>query len=453
MLFFAHTASAKPLELSLQGAIKVALKQNISIMSYYDSIESSELDLMLRASDFDTKFTPNVSYSRADGEYDTQTYGMSVDKKLKYGTSLGASVETYITDNSDEAYTSTAAVTLTQPLLRSAGTRYNTASLLGAREGLLQQERSLELARQSLIINCISSYCGIIESQLMLKAYKKSHNRTKELLSHAQVKLELGTVSKMDVYRAEISLLQSETSLISYNESVASQVDDFKLLLGLPLNSELALTDKDFSRMREELIPLDEAIRLARRNRLELKSYHENIAAYERSLFISRRNLSPPLDLSVSANFTGNGDAFKGSTTLDEESWNISISSSLDLERKSEKVNYLNAQLTLNRARRELRQYEDEIVIEVKNRYRNVTQNLKKIALQKKSVEASQKQLEFTTLRYSAGEIDNLTVIEAQENVIQAEVRYYSAITDYIVSLYNLKKSIGTLDSSEYLGG
>ncbi len=437
--------------LSLGDSIMMALRNNTDIRNYYDSYESSQLSLGLEESEFTVTVTPNISYSAEDGTQTVQTYGVDLERKIPFGTTFGASVQTnvYKDDDTGGSYSSMATVSVTQPLLKGAGTLYNTASLLSATESNIQQARSLELAKQSLVIDCVSSYCSIIEYQQMRQSYEKSYERAKELLTQAKVKLEIGTVSKMDVYRAELAMLEAKNSLITYEETISNAVDDFKLLLGMPLDSELVLNEKVFN-YDENIIDLDDALETAINNRLELKTYKENIAAYERNVLIAKSNLAPPLDLTLSANFLGTGDVFSESTNLNDEGWSVAISSSFDIERKSERVGYLNSIITLNRQRRELNQYMDEIRLEVKSNHRNVLQNYKKINLQKKSVQASEKQLEFTLLRYSSGDIDNLGVIEAEENVTQARIQYYSAITNYIVSRYRLKKSIGTLDVTIY---
>ncbi|HEY7819183.1 MAG TPA: TolC family protein, partial [Vicinamibacteria bacterium] len=235
-------ALSGPRVLTLEEAVKLALIENLNLQSNADALQGSIIGEGLAESRFNFKITP--SYARGFGESSLvdQGLGLDVSKLLPFGTTMTAGVRSDWTGGElGNVNTSLATFQVTQPLLRGFGKRTTEFDLENSRRSRTNSERSFSLARQRLAVDVVASYFDIVRQTGLVDVAEKSLERSRELLRASEARLEVGLASKLDVFRAELQVSQSEDAVIFRKEALELALDSFKFNLGLAPTDDVAL--------------------------------------------------------------------------------------------------------------------------------------------------------------------------------------------------------------------
>ncbi len=438
------SAEDAPVSLSLEQAIRAALRYNLTLQSSRDQITSADISLETAKSEFKLKIRPEISGLYQQNDELDQQYGIRFSKQFSYGGELSWQARTHVDNTREEEYQTDLTLAYNQPLLRGRGTLSTTNKLISAEQNTRIQHRLFLLAQQRLMVQVASSYYGILRDQMLIEVNERAAERSRLLLQAAEAKLEVGMASKMDVFRAELQLLTAENGLVDANASLENAKQRFNLLLGTDIELEFSLS----SALDYTPIPLDteQLIEQALQNRLELQNAQEQVEEAERQLKIAQQNLYPPLDVSVQYTFRGTGGDLSKSWEMDDDFWGIGVNSSFNIDFAQERAACQQAQLSLNGAIRVRQSAQDDIIAEVLQIIVSVRQGQASVDLQKQSVAQAEKQLELSALRYKKGLSDNLDVVNAEENLVKAKTNYYSAIVQHLIAKMRLQQVTGTLE-------
>ena len=369
--------------LGLEEAVKLALVNNLHLMSTVDSVQGAQISQSLAESRFNFKVTP--SYARGVGEQSVldQRFGLDVAKLLPFGATVTGSYRADAARNDfGNLNNSALSFGVTQPLLRGFGKKATEFELENSRRSLEGSERNLELARQRLAVEVVASYYNIVRQRGLVEVAEKSLERNTELLRASEARLEVGLASKLDVFRAELQISHAEEGAILRHEALELAIDAFKFNLGLgPLERvSLEMVEPEYQPVE---IDLNELTRLALQNRIEVREEQDRIQDSQRSLSVSKQNLLPLLDLNMRYEQRGLGDSFYSSLNFQESAFNVFFSTSYALDRSSENASFALSQIDVDARRRSLRLVEYNVANEVRAAARNVERVGKSILLQK----------------------------------------------------------------------
>jgi outer membrane protein len=440
--------------LTLEEAVELALIENLNLQSSVDVVQGAMIGENLAESRFNFKVTP--SYERGFGESSLvdQGVGVEVSKLLPFGTTVTGSFRSeWAGSELGNANASTASMRVTQPLLRGFGKQTTEYDLVNSRRNLQSSERSLELSKQRLAVDVVSSYYNILRQSGLADVAEKSLDRNKELLRASEARLEVGLASKLDVFRAELQLSQAEDAAIYRKEALELALDAFKFNLGLAPTDQVALEMME-PEYQPVSVDVDAATALALQNRIEMREESDRIQDAQRSLTVSKQNLLPQVDLNLRYDRRGLGDSFTSSFDYIDNAFNFYLTTSYPLDRSSENASYAMTQIDLAARRRQLKLVEYNIANEVRAAARNLERVGKSIVLQERNTDFAEKQLRLATLRYQRGLASNFDIIDAENNLIQARSNYVSLVSDYHVAQIELKRVTGTLDvATEFAPG
>lgn len=434
--------------LSVDDAVRLALQQNRDLQTARDRMTGAEISVDTAKSEFRLTIRPDISGLYQQNDELDQRYGVKFSKRFTTGSEASWEVRTQVddSDDEDEPYQTDMVLAYTQPLLQGRGKLATTNRLVSAREQQGAQRRNYLLAQQRLIVQVVTSYYDIARDQLLIDVHERAVERADLLKQSAEAKLKVGMASKMDVFRAELQLLNAQNRVVDARASLDNELRRFNVLLGNATDMRYAFV----SALEYTPIELDqeELIRQALEHRLELQTAQDRIDEAERQLKITKQNLWPPLDVSVRYTFRGTGEAFDQSWDTDDEFWGVGLSSSFNIDMAQERANYQQAQLSLNAAIRDLQTAQEDIISEVMQTIVSVRQAQASVELQTQSVTQAEKQLELSSLCYKKGLSDNLEVVESEENVMNAKNGYYSAVAQHLAATLRLRQVTGTLDVS-----
>lgn len=436
--------------IALSGAVALALERNFTVLNAADAVATSRLREGVTRAQFYPKLTPRYQRSADDAQF-----GVDASQKLPWtGGTVTASALMRSTfegatgpDVSPFPRTSDLRLVLTQPLLRGFGPNASFFDLRTSRRTREGQERQYELGRQRLALDVARSYYQVIQQRQLLAVARQSLERSESLRRASTARLEVGLVSKLDVYRAELQASQAQESMVRAETSLEAELERFRTLLGLspgdPLQPQaIALPDD----VTDDLEPIEVLTQRALENRLDLLETRDEVGDARRSASLARQNLLPQLDLNLGVTQLGNGTTYGNALNSAERRVSVFFSTSYPLERSTEAANRAVAQLDVSSRERTLRQRQLDIEAEVRGAVRELDRIRKSIELQKKGVEVAEQQRRLATLRYQRGLASNFDVVDAEGSLVLARSALVGLLTSYQVALVDLKRATGTLD-------
>ena len=99
------------------------------------------------------------------------------------------------------------------------------------------------LAQQQVITAAVIAYLDVLQAQEQLRAVEEDVRLAQQLTSLAQHQLEVGIVTNLDVVRAQTRLAQHKAREQEGIQGVNTAFLSLKRVIGLPLDSELRLSD------------------------------------------------------------------------------------------------------------------------------------------------------------------------------------------------------------------
>jgi outer membrane protein TolC len=446
----AAEAAPEVRKIGLGAAVATALDQNFSMLDAVDDVASSRMQETVARAQFFPKLTPSYGHS----EYGP-SWGLEARQKLPYtGGSLTASAGYRSTNPLDETTpfprTSDARFVLTQPLLRGFGPNAAHDDLRNKRRSREGFERSWELTRQRVALDVTSAFYQVVLQRQLLAVARQSLKRAESLLQASQARLEVGLVSKLDVFRAELLAAQAQEAMLLAETSLETELERFRARMGLSATAAVEPEDVALPEDPElpPVEPIEALVARAHRARIDLAEAEDRVDDRRRAASLARQNLLPQLDLSLSLNQVGFGNSWSSAwrNGSGDRRFLFGLSSSYPLERSAAAADRATAVLDVESSRRALRQKQLDVEAEVRSAVRHIERLGKSIELQKKAVSIAEQQQQLATLRYQRGLASNFDVVDAEGNLVVARSALVGLLTNHRLARYELLRVTGGLD-------
>jgi len=422
LAIFAGPVQAEPLKLSLDDAIKMALKQNRSVQIADEKVVAARGKYVESRSgalpklDFTSTYTrlapvPGVTLPRAFGGGEIKMgYADNYDLKLSLSQSIFSWGKV-------------------QNGTRAAGDQVKSS-----------QEDSAK-TRQETIASVTKAYYGVLVTQEFIRVSEEALARVQEQERVVRKRYEAGTVSKFDLLRTQVQVANTKPQVEKAHDGYEMTLLALKNLIGVPLDSPLELSGS----LSYEPMTVDvkSATQTAVDKRPDLKSLAYQKKALEHTLSIAKAGLRPNLSLAATYNYKRPGPS-------GEDKWGQSATASailytplFDGFATSGRV----AQTASGVRQLEIaqKQAEEGVALEVNSAVLSLKEAQANIESQKENVDLAKESLRIGKVRYDSGLITNLEILDAELAVTQAETNYLQALYDFQAARVNLQKAMGTL--------
>lgn len=179
--------------------------------------------------------------------------------------------------------------------------------------------------------------------------------------------------------------------------------------------------------------PFEECMKMAYKNRADLKAYNSTLDAVKQNLLFVKRNYYP--ELSASA-----GYGFRNTNSTNSLNVGLNLSSSVNIMNQKYKVDAAKYQVDI--AENSLNQLNQDIFFEVQNAYINMVELEKQIPLLAVKVRQTLENYELAEGRYYVGLGDYIQLQDAKVNYNNAQCSYIETIYKYNVARANLESVI-----------
>ncbi len=431
--------------LSFRQAVARALERNDRLIDQRDDVARAQLGLRLARSTFHPKVVPNILGSFGQTDINNQTYRLDLVQKLTMGTEVRASIGTATAQNQfGSYYNADTTLEVSQPLLRGFGRSVARRALTSAEERSADVARQRRLLEQQVVLEVASAYYRLVSQLHLAEVSEKGLERARRLVEASTAKMEIGKVSQLDVYRAQQLAAQSEAQLLDARGAVDDAREQLSFLMGAAAGTGFAV-EREVPREIDTLDP-EQAASLALGRRIELEAAQVAIGEAERAAAYARNQLLPQLDLNLALTRREAANSFASSFQLDHFRFATFFAISLPADRTAQTIELQNAVMDRDRRRRDLETLRRRVADETRRALRQQQRLLRTLELADSSVDFAEKEVEVAGLRYQRGLSNNLDVVNAEANLLQAQSRRISALADLAVARLVLHATLGVLD-------
>lgn len=463
---FASSAPARILKIGIIDCIAYALKNNSDIKIERIEPKIKEDDVRIEKADFEPELT--VDYSLRDNvkESGTALSGATVSRSRDVDVTAGVSgklvtgteydidfIHEKIKSNSsyqslNPSYTVEPKVTITQPLFKDSGVFVNKADIIISRNNKTIAEEDFKNSVADIIGETEIAYYNCIYQAENYSIAALSLKRSRDLLEINNVRYTKGLISQVDLLETETASLQKERLLISREADLRKAEDKLKLITNIVEDSklwdaELDLLDKP--QFSEKQLHLEKCMENAFNFRYDYKSAKIDLENKDIKVKVAKNGLLPVIDLSGSFGLNGLGRDFdKAIDNIDSKyrDWSMGVEVSIPWGGE-ERATYDKRKLEKAQALIAFKKLEQDIVLEIRDRVREVDIQSRQVKAATVSREKEQENYRAQGERYKAGEISTHDMLDYQDKLSQAELDYIKALIDYNIALIELEKSQG----------
>ena len=443
--------------LDLFASLRYVTEHGRQYQSRVEDLYLAALDVTLARHLFEPRFfaTTGLEYRGgrtrvADSEYRSAlavTNSVGVRQQLPYGGEIVAQglVDFVNALRGESADGENAALVLSGsiPLLRGAGW-VNLEPLISSERELVYQVRTFENFRRDLLVQVAQSYFNVLTSQRGLANRRLNYLNLQQLTRRSQALFEAGRINFSQVQRAEQSRLRAERLLVSAQDSYRTRLDQFKLLLGMPVDQPLEIVPVEIS-VTLPTLAIEEVADIAARFRLDLQTAADRVADAQRLTKVAENNLLPGLNLTADARLQNVAGTPAGRIGNDATAYSAGVTLDWPLDRLDERNYYRRTLIAFQRAQRDFEQLKDQVGIDARDALRSIRAAELQLRIAESRIRLARRQLDYYNELLKEGQADTRDVVEAQSSLLEAQDDYDSAQAQVRISLLRYLRDTGTL--------
>ena len=486
----APPAPVSPVEngtpLSIEDAVKMSLENNLGIKAQRMSPEMAEYALEQVQANYAPALLSTFSRSNSaapptDFLSATGTNGLSVvttgnlltqagvQQALKFG---GASYQVLwngsrgTTDAPHAVFSPQLGSGITaifnQPLLQNFGIDATREQLTQARNNasiadlqLRQQITATSYAVRSAYYSLVGAIQGYLVAQESLDIAKRS-------LSDNQRRLAVGTIPQIDIVSSESEVANNEEAVIIQQGQIDSAEDTLRTLVMNPAQPGFWTTTfkpTDPEQLTPTAIDVDAAVKNALENRTDVLIFKKQMDNTNVAMRLASNQKLPQANLQARYGVTGIGgtqfsydptglsstpigqtvrsfsDVLRDVLGNDFRTWSVAVNFSYPLGTSPADAQYAEAKIQLEQQKTSLEGLKTQVAVSVREAARQVNTNLKRVAVDRKARELAQQKLDAEQKRFDVGLSSTLELFQAQRDLDAALRTEVSATIDYSRSL------------------
>lgn len=440
---------AAPEPLTVGAAVAAALVANPELLDSRDALAQAEASLSGVKAGFLPQLSPFLTRIPTDGDVGPRTRaGAILSQQFSFGPRVLASADA-VSSSTGEGYDSSFSASVSQPLLKGADPAVPREPLRAARRFVATQSRSLSTRRRQTVVTVWGAYLGAVASEELLAVARESAGRSETLLLASRAKFEAGTVSRLDVLRAE----QLLASARAYAADAAAARDDaheaVARLLGKPPQTRFLLDPP--TRLPVELPDEEAAVAASRVNRDELIEQRERVKDAEVQLRIAKSLVLPSLDVTAAWRAAGRGDtALEALGSPGTSTFTLGLLAQADVNRGQTIAQRTQAEIAVGTARRGAQILEEDVERQVRATARRLRAAREREAIEEANLEVARTQLEVAALRFEKGLSDNFHVVDAENLFNSARVAAISSRHAVLLAGLDLLAASGLLVPEDF---
>jgi len=335
--------SSGPVELTVAQAVLTAIENNRQLVVERLEPQIARTAVQFEQGIFDPKLTGSIGYLRDLGmglssrgrEYDftknSPVGDIGIEQFLPTGTEVELGVRTSVVDASGlgtsqffpnqpgllkQLVETRAGLTVTQALLRGAGTAVNLARIREARLDTLASDYELRGFSEAVVARVEQAYWDMVLAARKVEILEQAVAMAEDQLKQFKERVGAGTVAGMNLAAMDAEIAMRRDELVNARSEMAKIRVRFLRLLNLPggdlWGRQVQLVDKA-SPSAVVLDDVESHVQVALRMRPELNQARLAIQRGDLEVVRTANGLLPKLDLFITLGQSGYAETFEGS--------------------------------------------------------------------------------------------------------------------------------------------
>ena len=317
---------------------------------------------------------------------------------------------------------------------------------LKARASSLEwQKKNAALTEEAIKTNIYKIYYQLSASKTQLNILDANIERLSKLAHDAEVMYKNGFAEKLDVDKVSVQLNNLQTEKLKANNSVAIGFMGLKMLMGMPVNDSLALTEVMDEKSLDKDILVENDFQYGVRKDFQYLSETKKLSEFN----VKRYQLGYLPTISFSGNTSKNAmrtkfDFFEGGSWFNTTMVSLNINLPL--------FNGFARDARLKKTKIELKQIENQISALKNNIDNEITQaklnfmsSVATMQFQKKNMLLAETVYQQTKKKFETGTGSNTEISASQADLVAAQNNYMNALYSALIAKVDLLKATGKL--------
>jgi outer membrane protein TolC len=398
----------------------------------------------------EAQWNPSMSLSPSYGQSRTQSnsvvdgpgiirsqsgsLSLGLAKGFATGTSLSLSTGSSASRNdgsgviSDEFYSSSVSLAVSQALLRGSSRSVNLSGIIDAADGEQDARDQFDSVLESQLSDLAGRWLALAQSEASLRQLRENVRLASDNLRQFEERLRIGLSRELDVLSLRRGVADQEVQLSKAERQYAADLRQFKLYWpGLELPDRAALLN-----VPTPVVPTQPSFATSRQGRATLRS----LAAAARQVAAARNNAYDDLSVDTAlskygsdGNLGGSWSEFDNRETFDLR---VGLSYSHTFGTEANRIAHHQAQLAFDQTRLRARISERDWHargLELRDGFDDA---LARVSEQERLVTAQRDELVLATAQVEAGKVTTRDLVDAQQRVSDAVLALYQANLDVL---------------------
>jgi outer membrane protein TolC len=291
-------------------------------------------------------------------------------------------------------------------------------------------------AEDLVVLAVAGSYLQVIAASARVDAARTALETSSTLYQQDVQRLKFGRIAQIDVNRSRVAMLLDQERLITLQNQLAKQKITLARLTGLPPTDHFEISNT-VAYAAAPAISVDDAVKQAEDQRLDLKAAEVQVSAAQRALAAARAERYP--SGSLSADYGGIGSptqlrpTYTISATLSIPVWNGGRTSG----------DIAQAQAALAQRQAEVEDIKGQVESDVRTAFLDVEAASNQVEVARQNLDVNHETLGQTRVKFDTGVSTNVDVVQSQESVSSAQLDYIDSIFAHNLAKLSLARALG----------
>ena len=338
-------------------------------------------------------------------------------------------------------YTTVGGLTIDQALFEGGGV---FSAWAAARQYRSMQEHLSSQAGLDLQAEVASAYFDALLASALVDVAQQTFDLAEKNAAVVNQKFQQGLVSEYDELRSRVRVANARPPLLQARNNQTLALLRLKNLTGLPVDTDLSLSEAESDSSAWESLPLGQLAALAVVQRPDLAATTHQVAAIDRAIGVLKAERWPSLRFKGSFDYQALTDASWPGSNDFNKSWIVGLNLSYSLFDGFRRRGNIQV-LKVDRKEADLQRAQllRLISLQIEDARTRFAESSERLAAQEQTVDEAQRGLDIANLRYESGVGTQLEVIDAQVELSTARVYVESARHDRRVARVAWRRAMG----------
>ena len=456
-------------ELSLEECINRVLQKNFNLRVQGFNTANAQENLVISKAGFDPTFTAFGQRAHTQGitsfndslgtttsssyRQDTTDVRVGLNQTIQTGAAVSLSASVLRSGNNvavntlNPSYNSDVSLSVTQPLLKGAGTKVNRATIETARLGIAIANLNYKGSVLQAVRDTEAAYYTLAFTRGQLAVKQRSLELAQKLYDENKVRKNTGVATALDVLTAEVGVAAAQNGVVLAQQQVRNSEDNLLALTGqFEFNTPPGTVS--FSPYLDPAPSIDEAFKHARDLQPTYVAALSTIKQLELAVTVANNGRLPTLNAGIALGFNGTDRSTNSSIdslkTGDNYNWQADLSLSVPWGLRADRARARIALNNLHQEQAQLLSIEQNLLVQVRAAVLAVATNIESVQISAKTTELAEKQYELQKAKFDAGLSTSRDVLQSQTDLETARVNELSAKVNLRIAVANPRQLDGS---------